>query len=132
MKLYKKVPMLASHVPGKKNTEWCIVKLDEDEVKIIGHQFAVSQNFPGDYWRGKYVTLEDKIKWLNGLHDYEFEGFFDTALECFYHIKVVEANLKLESINDAVNKIIRSGVELPPIDYFNDKNIEEDPDGIVW
>lgn len=30
---------------------WCIIKLDEEEQKVIGHEFVVSQRYPHKYWQ---------------------------------------------------------------------------------
>lgn len=99
MKLFKKIKF--------KDEFWCIIKLDEDEKEVIGHEFAVSQKYPGDYWQRNHLnTLEGRLEWLRSIdRPMYYEGYFDTELECYYHIKLVEVCNKLDSIRDALTDV---------------------------
>lgn len=98
MELYKKVKF--------NDGFWCIVKLDEEEKAIIGHGFAVSQKYPNDYWqKNHFNTLQGRLDWLKEIDNPAYyEGYFDTELECYYHIKLVEVCKKLDSIQNVLTK----------------------------
>ena len=63
-----------------------IYKLSDKQEKKFGGKFALSQGLFSDYALKEFG--EDKL--LSRLSDLNYEGFFETELEAFYQVKLVE------------------------------------------
>lgn len=89
-----------------------IIKLDDDEKEVIKHEFAISYAIPYK-WEDNYyldsLSLEERIKSLkiNNSNIFAPIGFFDTELEAYYHIKLMEACETLDLINKEVKNLNR-------------------------
>lgn len=83
-------------------SNWGIYKLSEEQTRKFGGRFALSQGIFSDYALEEYG--EDKL--LSKLSDFNYEGFFETELEAFYQIKLVEMQNKIDRLQKVTNEFI--------------------------
>ena len=92
-------------------SNWGIYKLSDKQEKKFGGKFALSQGLFSDYALKEFG--EDKL--LSRLSDLNYEGSFETELEAFYQVKLVEMQNKIDRLQEVTNKFI---------DVYNIKNPE--------
>jgi len=89
------------------NENFHIYELSEEEQKVFNGKFAVSQGHFSD-WAIKNMG---EIELLKGLKPHLYEEFFQTELEAFYHIKLVEMQKELERIEYSLKDLQVSKIE---------------------
>lgn len=80
-------------------SNWGIYKLSDEQVKKFGGRFALSQGIFNDYALKEYG--EDKL--LSRLSDLNYEGFFQTELEAFYQVKLIEMQNKIDRLQGFID-----------------------------
>ncbi len=82
-------------------SNWAIYELSDDQQEKFNGRFALSQGVYSDLVLREYG--EDKL--LSDLKDYSYEGVFQTKLEAFYQVKLVEMQNKIEKLEYAIEKL---------------------------
>lgn len=82
-------------------SKWGIYELSEEQQKKFNGKFALSQGVFSDFAIEEYG--EDKL--LSDLKDYSYEGIFQTKLEAFYQVKLVEMQNKIEKLESVIEKL---------------------------
>lgn len=96
MKLVKRIEkneLLAS--------DWGIYKLNEEERKAFGNNYALSQGI----FRELAVEKMGPNKLLSRLRDYAHEGFFETEKEAYLNVKLVEMTCEIERLKSAIAEL---------------------------
>lgn len=83
-------------------SDWGIYKLSEEQAKKFGGRFALSQGIFNDYVLKEF----DEDNLLSKLSNFEYEGIFQTELEAFYQVKLVEMQNKIDKLQKVTNKFI--------------------------
>lgn len=83
-------------------SNWGIYKLSDEQEKKFGGKFALSQGIFCDYALEEFG--EDDL--LSKLSDFNYEGVFQTELEAFYQVKLVEMQNKIDKLQEVTNKFI--------------------------
>lgn len=93
VKIIKKNELLVS--------DWGIYKLDEEERRAFGNNYALSQGTFSEW------ALEEMgpNKLLSGLGAYAYEGFFETEKEAYLQVKLVEMLCKIDRLESAIAKL---------------------------
>lgn len=81
---------------------WGIYKLSDEQEEKFGGKIALSQGIFNDYALKEFG--EDKL--LSKLSDINYEGFFQTELEAFYQVKLVEMQNKIDRLQEITNKFV--------------------------
>lgn len=84
------------------DSNWGIYKLSDEQEKKFGGKFALSQGMFSDYALEEFG--EDNL--LSKLSDFSYEGFFETELEAFYQVKLVEMQNKIDRLQEVTNKFV--------------------------
>lgn len=82
-------------------SDWGIYKLDEEERRAFGNNYALSQGTISEW------ALEEMgpNKLLSGLRAYAYEGFFETKKEAYLQVKLVEMLCKIDRLESAIAKL---------------------------
>lgn len=88
-------------------SDWGIYELSEEQQAKYNGKFALSQGIIS------YFALENigEDTLIEGLHDYQYEGIFQTELEAFYQVKLLEMQKEIERLKDAVSEF--SNIKIP-------------------
>lgn len=82
---------------------WGIYKLDLDEKKKYGNNYALSQGVFSDYAIKEFGS--DEL--LSNLKDFAYEGFFETEKEAYMQVKLVEMKSKIERMELAMKDVLK-------------------------
>jgi hypothetical protein len=88
-------------------SDWGIYELSEEYQAKYNGKFALSQGVISDF--ALENIGEDTL--IEGLHDYQYEGIFQTELEAFYQVKLLEMQKEIEKLKDAVSEF--SNTKIP-------------------
>jgi hypothetical protein len=90
-----------------------ISKLDDLERKKFNNNFVVTRTRPTD----DTLLREDTTKFLNELKSENYEGLFQTELECRYHVRLYEAMVTIK----LYESVITEPNAIEPFDPFRVK-----------
>lgn len=82
---------------------WGIYKLNTNEKKKYGNNYALSQGVFSDYAIKKIGV--DEL--LSNLKDSNYEGFFETQKEAYMQAKLVEMKSKIERMELAMKNVLK-------------------------
>lgn len=84
-------------------SSWGIYKLNPDEKKKYGNNYALSQGVFSDYAIKEFGA--DEL--LSNLEDFAYEGFFETEKEAYMQVKLVEMKSKIERMEIAMKNVLK-------------------------
>lgn len=84
-------------------SSWGIYKLNPDEKKKYGNNYALSQGVFSDYAIKEFGA--DEL--LSNLKDFYYEGFFETEKEAYMQVKLVEMKSKIERMEIAMKNVLK-------------------------
>ena len=99
-------------------SDWGIYKLNEEEIKKYGGNFALSQGIFSDY-AIEHMGIDEL---LSGLKDYRYEGFFETQREAYMQVKLVEMTCKIERMEYALKDFVNATKDLDGVYVEGNKN----------
>lgn len=81
-------------------SDWGIYELSEEQAAKYGGKFALSQGIFSDF------ALEriGENQLLSELKEHSYEGFFQTRLEAFYQVKLVEMQNKIKWLERVIKE----------------------------
>lgn len=82
---------------------WGIYKLNANEKKKHGNNYALSQGVFSDYAIKKFGV--DEL--LSNLKDSNYEGLFETQKEAYMQAKLVEMKSKIERMELAMKNVLK-------------------------
>lgn len=96
--------------------EWGIYKLNEEESKKYGGNFALSQGIFSDF-AIKNMGVDEL---LSGLKNSRYEGFFETQKEAYMQVKLVEMTCKIERMEKALKDFVNATKDLETPEFIDD------------
>lgn len=93
---------------------FCIYELNAGEESEFGKKFVVTQGELTD-WAFKHLGSEEILKQISPAR---YEEFFQTRLEAYYHIKLIESEYEIKRLTRSIKTI--QDIQPREIDWFVD------------
>lgn len=84
------------------SSDWGIYELSDEEQKKFGKKFALSQGVFCDHAMETYGS--DNL--ISELSPYKYEGLFDTQLEAYFQVKLVEMECKIQRFENLISNLV--------------------------